>query len=117
MIRLHCLAHQDLEDMTAGFVIRDRFGQDVFGTNSFHLTQKIPLAKDQRCSLEFFLPMNITPGRYTLTAALHSRENHLENCYYWCDSISRFEVAGIRGVQFAGVCRLPTTLVVADASE
>jgi lipopolysaccharide transport system ATP-binding protein len=112
VIRLHCLAHEDIEDMTAGFAIRDRFGQDVFGTNSFQLAVKIPLRKDQRCSLEFSLPMDIFPGRYTLTAALHSLENHLENCYYWCDSISRFEVAGIRGAPFAGICRLPTTLVV-----
>ena len=117
IIRLHCLSHVELEDMTAGFVIRDRFGQDVYGTNSFYLAQKIPLGEGQRCSLEFSLAMDIAPGPYTLTAALHSRENHLENCYYWCDSISRFEVAGVRGAQFAGVCRLPTTLAVVNESE
>jgi lipopolysaccharide transport system ATP-binding protein len=112
LVRLHCLAHATVDDMTAGFVIRDRFGQDVFGTNSFHLDQSLPMEAGQRLCLEFSLPMEIAPGRYTLTAALHSRENHLENCYYWCDSISRFEVAGVRGAMFAGVCRLPTSLTV-----
>jgi lipopolysaccharide transport system ATP-binding protein len=113
-IVLDCLSHETIEDMTAGFVIRDRFGQDVFGTNSFHLEQPIPMTAGQRRRLEFTLPMELAPGRYTLTAALHSRENHLENCYYWCDSISRFEVAGVRGALFAGVCRLPTDLRVTD---
>ncbi len=113
-IRLHCQAHIDVDDMTAGFVIRDRFGQDVFGTNSFYLHRSLPMRAGQRLCLEFSLPMEIAPGRYTLTAALHSRENHLENCYYWCDSISRFEVAGVRGTMFAGVCRLPVSLAVQE---
>jgi lipopolysaccharide transport system ATP-binding protein len=117
LIRLHCKAHTDVDDMTAGFVIRDRFGQDVFGTNSFHLDQSLPMRAGQELCLEFCLPMDIAPGRYTLTAALHSRENHLENCYYWCDSISRFEVAGVRGTMFAGVCRLPTSLKVLAEQE
>jgi lipopolysaccharide transport system ATP-binding protein len=112
LIRLHCVAQAAVDDMTAGFVIRDRFGQDIFGTNSFHLDQSLAMQAGQKLCLEFSLPMDIAPGRYTLTAALHSQENHLENCYYWCDSISRFEVAGVRGALFAGVCRLPTSLAV-----
>ena len=112
VIRLRCRATEALDDMTVGVVVRDRFGQDVFGTNSFHLGHQLALSEGEEVRLEFSFPMEIAPGRYTLTAALHSRENHLENCYYWCDSISRFEVAGVRGAQFAGVCRLPTTLSV-----
>ena len=113
VIRLHCRARDTLESVTAGMVIRDRFGQDVFGTNSLHLGCDLCWQAGEEVILEFRLPMAIAPGHYTLTAALHSRENHLENCYYWCDSISRFEVAGVGQPQFSGLCRLPTQLTVA----
>ena len=106
-IRLYCTARETLADMTAGFVIRDRFGQDIFGVNSFHLGASLPLAAGESACLEFAFPMEIAPGRYTLTAALHGRDNHLENCYCWCDNIADFEVAGVRGPQFSGLCRMP----------
>lgn len=60
----------------------------------------------------FRLPMTIAPGKYTLTAALHTDENHVEECFQWCDNIVKFEVAGIKGTRFAGVCRLATTMEV-----
>jgi len=111
-IELVCRVNGTVDDLTAGIVLRDRFGQDVFGTNSFHLGATLPQNAGAQFSLLFQFPAEIAPGRYTVTAALHSRENHLEQCYYWCDNMGAFEVAGIRGASFAGVCRLPTELYV-----
>ena len=109
-IALDCRAKEAIEDMTVGFVVRDRFGQDVFGTNSFYLEHPLPMSAGGNCTIVFRFPAELAPGRYTLTAALHSRENHLENCYHWCDNISSFEVAGVNGAIFSGVCRLPTEI-------
>ncbi|OMH30408.1 ABC transporter ATP-binding protein [Motiliproteus sp. MSK22-1] len=99
-----------LDDVSIGMMIRDRFGQDIFGTNSHLLEQPLSMEAGQVCRASFRLPMDIAPGKYTVTAALHSDENHIENCYYWRDNLLRFEVAGIRGRSFSGVCRLQPDL-------
>lgn len=105
-VRLEIKAHRDIEDFTLGMLIRDRFGQDVFGTNS-HFLQYLLSARAGECqTVELRFPMNLAPGQYTLTAALHSAHNHLQDCYHWCDNLIRFEVAGIIGPVFYGVARL-----------
>ena len=97
-----------IEDLTVGIMIRDRFGQDIFGTNSHHLGLDFEPQHDNHYQALFELDMEIAPGKYTLTVALHSRENHIELCYHWRDNIETFEVAGTKGDIFSGVCRLPT---------
>jgi lipopolysaccharide transport system ATP-binding protein len=50
--------------------------------------------------------MNIGNGKYTVTAALHSDETHLENCFHWADNIISFEIAGNCGNIHIGLCKL-----------
>lgn len=108
--RLAVQAHRTIPALTVGILIRDRFGQDVFGTNSHLLGFPIALEAEQRATFLFTLPMNISPGKYTITAALHTEENHLDHCFHWCDNLIRFEVAGIKGPPFSGICRIETEL-------
>lgn len=106
-----------IEDLTVGIMIRDRFGQDIFGTNSHHLGLDFEPQRDIHYKALFELDMDIAPGKYTLTVALHSRENHIELCYHWRDNIETFEVAGTRGHIFSGVCRLPTKVKLQRETE
>jgi lipopolysaccharide transport system ATP-binding protein len=106
LVRLKIHARRSVPQFTLGILIRDRFGQDVFGTNTFFLEQELSLAEGQAMSVELRFPMNLGPGKYTLTAALHSHQNHLQDCYHWCDNLLRFEVAGVRGPVFYGIARL-----------
>ncbi|MEQ5801212.1 ABC transporter ATP-binding protein [Halomonas sp. H10-9-1] len=100
-------AQQDLDDITLGLMIRDRFGQDIFGTNTWYLGQSLAMRAGEqlRCRLE--LEVWLAPGKYTLTLALHEGSDHTRRCYQWCDNLVRFDVAGIRGPTFGGICRLP----------
>jgi lipopolysaccharide transport system ATP-binding protein len=50
--------------------------------------------------------MDIGVGKYTVTAALHSDETHLEHCFHWADNITAFEIAGNYGNVHIGVCKL-----------
>lgn len=111
-LKLH--AHQTLDDITVGLMIRDRFGQDIFGTNSYQLGQVISLSVGQQRYVYARLEANIAPGKYTVTVGLHSREHHLEDCYWWHDSYLQFEIAGFKQALFSGVCRLPVTLDAHD---
>jgi lipopolysaccharide transport system ATP-binding protein len=109
-------AHEDLDDITLGLMIRDRFGQDIFGTNTWHLKQPLALRKGERRRCSITLGMSLAPGKYTLTLALHEGSDHTRRCYQWCDNLVRFDVAGIRGPLFGGLCRLPMSCTF-DAPE
>lgn len=100
-------AHRDLDDITLGLMIRDRFGQDIFGTNTWYLGQPLAMRAGERRRCRLALDVWLAPGKYTLTLALHEGSDHTRRCYQWCDNLVRFDVAGIRGPTFGGICRLP----------
>lgn len=103
-------AKSTLESVTLGMMIRDRFGQDIFGTNTYHLDHPISLQAGEQMELCFTLPMTLAPGKYTMSLALHEGSDHTRHCYHWWDNALNFEIAGIRGPQFAGVCNLSPTV-------
>ena len=109
-IDLTLKAHQQVDDITLGIMVRDRFGQDIFGANSYQLGQTIAMQEGSEQRVRLTLNADIAPGKYTITIGLHSREHHLETCYWWYDSYLQFEVAGYKQHLFSGVCRLPLTL-------
>ena len=105
-IEVRIEAKKELKDMTVGIVIRDKFGQDIFGTNSFHHQVTIDFESNSSYLCHFTMPLNIGIGKYSITTAVHSKDNHLENCSHWLDHATNFEVAGVVGKRFDGICRL-----------
>ena len=98
--------NEDIPDVTAGIMIRDKYGQDIFGTNTFHHKVKIGLQRDVVVTCSFAVRMDIGPGKYSVTAALHSQDTHLDDCFHWADNIASFEIAGNVSEQFLGLCKL-----------
>jgi lipopolysaccharide transport system ATP-binding protein len=112
-IRVALQGHAPVDEMTVGIVIRDRFGQDIFGTNSCFLNQSLAIAAGEKKIVSFsFREFNIGPGQYTLTAAVHSGEAHLEDCYHWIDGAVSFEVVLDSDFFFIGTTRLNPELVI-----
>ncbi|MCO8171013.1 ABC transporter ATP-binding protein [Pseudomonas sp. 21LCFQ02] len=109
-------ATEDLPDVALGLMVRDRFGQDVFGTNSHYLNHPIAMRAGERKTLRYSFPMRLAPGKYTITLALHDGADHTVNCYHWHDNAVVFEVAGITGTFFGGICDLAATLEEQPAS-
>jgi lipopolysaccharide transport system ATP-binding protein len=105
-IILEIKSNENIKSATVGILIRDRFGQDIFGTNTFYLNKKIEFKRDKKYLIEFETDMNIGVGKYSLTAAIHTDENHLDECIDWVDKASEFEIAGIIGSKFIGICKL-----------
>jgi lipopolysaccharide transport system ATP-binding protein len=106
-IRISIHSKIDLDDVTVGILIRDKFGQDIFGTNTYYQDNlKIDLKKDVLGECVFRLRMDIGIGKYTLTTALHSKNTHIENCFHWADNAASFEIAGIYGNVAIGLCKL-----------
>lgn len=79
-------AKKTVRDFTVGVLIRDRFGQDVFGTNTYHLKVPLSLKSEQSCTVTYSIKeFNIGAGKYTLNLAVHRDETHVEECYQWLD--------------------------------
>ncbi len=106
----------DIEDMTVGILVRDRFGQDIFGTNTFHYDMKVDFEKQNEYICTFSMPLNIGSGKYSITAAVHSKDTHLENCSHWLDYACNFEIAGLVGNMFTGICRLEPVIKIVEVN-
>ena len=113
-VAIRATARAAITDATLGILIRDRFGQDVFGINTYHLGQPVTLSAGETATFRFRMAMNLGPGHYSLTVALHREADHLETCYHWCDNLAAFEVAGYRGPRFQGLCRLEPVFDVTE---
>jgi len=105
-LRVTLKSKKDLKDMTIGILIRDRFGQDIFGTNTFFQEMKIDFEKEKKYVCTFVFDLNIGKGKYTVTAAVHTNESHIEHCSHWLDKATDFEIAGNYGSDFIGLCKL-----------
>ncbi|MGE0171716.1 MAG: ABC transporter ATP-binding protein [Oligoflexales bacterium] len=105
--------NEPLKDPTIGILVRDRVGYDVFGTNSFLLgNQTGSFAKGHAAEFTFTLPLGIGEGEYTITAAIHAADNHLEECFHWIDRAASFKVVRSPDAHFTGVCALRAELQV-----
>jgi lipopolysaccharide transport system ATP-binding protein len=105
-IEVEVSAHERIEEVGVGILIRDRYGQDIFGTNSWHHGKSLNIEPNGRYRYRFDLAFDLGPGSYTLTVALHTGDSHVERCLHWKDRAAEFEIAGIRGEHFVGICRL-----------
>jgi lipopolysaccharide transport system ATP-binding protein len=103
-------ANDDIDQMVVGILIRDRFGQDIFGTNTHHLQKINSMKKGEVLEYSYRYNLNIGPGKYTLTSAVHKDETHIEESYHWCDNILNFEVAGSKDYMFTGLSKLDVSL-------
>jgi lipopolysaccharide transport system ATP-binding protein len=108
-IRIEVTAQEAIPELTAGILIRDRLGNDVFGTNTFHCRAPMgPLEPGARVAAEFaFEALDLGVGSYSLTTALHTRETHVAANYDWWDRALVFQVVPGEGPLGIGVCRLP----------
>jgi lipopolysaccharide transport system ATP-binding protein len=105
-IELECESSQTT-GLSVGILIRDRFGQDVFGTNTALLREEARFSAGNRVCCRFSLPLNFAPGKYTVTVALHSDDTHVHDCQHWWDAAAAFEIAGFSDVPFSGLCYVP----------
>jgi lipopolysaccharide transport system ATP-binding protein len=109
-IELEIFSKIDTDDLTIGIHIRDKFSQDIYGTNSFYQNKKISVKKDTKYICKYSLKLNIGTGKYTLGAALHTSDWHTENCYHWIDNGVGFNILGTKENLFIGLCRLEPTI-------
>ena len=110
-VRAH--VHKTLDELVLGFMIKDRTGQPVFGTNTFFLDQTIDRpCEGSRYTFVMRFNANLGPGSYSMAVALHSRESHIHTSYEWRDLALVFNVVNVDKPNFVGTNWLPVALEI-----
>jgi lipopolysaccharide transport system ATP-binding protein len=101
-----------VDDLTIGILIRDRLGNDIFGTNTYYHQQSLShVSPDKRVTAQFQFPsLLLGEGSYSLSVALHSGDSHITDNYDWWDRSLVFEVVPGDGPHAIGVCNMPVTI-------
>jgi lipopolysaccharide transport system ATP-binding protein len=112
-ITIHLDIRQTLPSLTIGILLRDRLGNEVFGTNTHHLGLTQPQSQLQAGSqhrIHFDIDkLSLGPGNYSLSVAAHGADTHLSANYDWWDHASTLEIGQGSGPPFTGLVRLHLT--------
>lgn len=103
----------ELPELVLGYMIKDRLGQPIFGTNTHHLKQAlITVPRGKSVTFTFKFNANLGCGTYSVAVALHTADSHIANNYEWRDLALVFNVVSLDKAAFVGVTWLPPTLSI-----
>jgi lipopolysaccharide transport system ATP-binding protein len=108
-INVEVKAKKEIFNPTIGFLIKDRLGNHIFGTNTYHLGLDIGnCAKGETKKVAFKLPVYLGVGNYSLTIAAHQGYSHLQGNHDWWDHAATLQVIPGNQETFSGVCYIKT---------
>jgi lipopolysaccharide transport system ATP-binding protein len=112
-LRVTVSAKTPVPQLVLGYMIKDRTGQQVYGTNTFHTKQVVADIKSGE-SIDFLIefPANLGVGHYSVSTALVSTDTHLVNNYEWRDLALTFSVANVDKPGFVGLAWIPPAIKV-----
>ena len=112
-LQVKVAAHAPIPRLVIGYMIKDRLGQAIFGTNTDYLAMPLrDLAAGERATFLFRFAASLGPGSYSVAVALHSTESHIVNNYEWRDLALVFSVVNMSRPTFIGNAWLPPNVVV-----
>jgi lipopolysaccharide transport system ATP-binding protein len=119
VVRLRVEVRDPLPELTAGILIRDRLGNDVFGTNTFHVgAPHGAVNPGDVLAVDFAFPhFDIGVGSYSLTAALHSRDTHIVDNFDWWDRALVFQVVPGAKPTSVGIAALDVSAAWQDTAS
>ena len=110
-LHIRVVARGNIPRLVLGYMIKDRLGQPVFGTNTHHTKQVIEnVASGTKVDYRIYFPMNFGQGSYSISTALVSTDTHLVNNYEWRDLALVFKVANLSREEFVGTAWVPPTI-------
>lgn len=103
--------NKKLDALVFGYGIKDRVGQVMYGTNTYHTKQTLKDVKPGQLNYRIRFLANLGPGSYSIQTALCDSESHLNNNYEWKDLALVFEVVNPNAI-FAGVNFIPPQIAI-----
>lgn len=102
-LEVKVLARAPIPRMVVGYMIKDRLGQPMYGTNTYYKQLALDnVGAGEEVLYRFRFPMNLGPGTYSVATAIVSTETHLVNNYEWRDLALMFTVMNLRRPHFEG---------------
>lgn len=102
-LRVKVAVHKSIPSLVLGYGIKDRLGQVMYGTNTWHTGQAIANpAAGERYVFALRFPANFGVGSYSIQTALVDRDTHLSSNYEWRDLAAVFNVINVDHCVFAG---------------
>lgn len=112
-LRVYVKAHAFVSRLTLGALIKDRLGQPVFGTSTWHTGQIVEdVIEGERLEYRVCFPVNLGPGTYSIALSLSSSDTHLENNFDWLDLAVVFSVVNVNKSVFVGAAWLPADVQI-----
>jgi lipopolysaccharide transport system ATP-binding protein len=112
-LRIKLSVKSDLKRLVLGYMIKDRVGQSIFGTNTHYLEMPLEgLRRGEQVEYRFTFPANLGPGSYSVTTALTSTETHLAENFEWRDMALLFSMVNINRKHFEGCAWLEPSVEV-----
>lgn len=102
-LRIKLETHDVIPELVVGYMIKDRLGQPIYGTNTHHLEYKCshpPVGSAMEYRFKF--DANIGVGSYSIAVALHAEDTHLGINYEWRDLALVFNVINVDKTTFVG---------------
>ena len=102
-LRVKVKVYHSIENLVLGYGIKDRLGQVMYGTNTWHTEQVInaPQVGDEYL-FRIAFPANFGVGSYSVQISLVDRDTHLTANYDWRDMALVFNVINMNKIHFAG---------------
>jgi lipopolysaccharide transport system ATP-binding protein len=90
---LEAVVKAEVSKLVLGFMLRDKQGHIVWGSNTWHTGQvQQDLSAGDSVRFEFNFTCTLGPGSYSVSPALVSSETHLTDNYEWVDNMLVFDV-------------------------
>ncbi|MCC4633026.1 ABC transporter ATP-binding protein [Xanthomonas dyei] len=112
-LRISVKVHAAIERLVLGYMIKDRLGQAIFGTNTHYTEQPLgQLRAGELIEYEVRFKAALGAGSYSVATALVSTETHLINNYEWRELALTFSVINANSPNFVGVAWIPPVIEV-----
>ncbi len=113
-LRIDVAVHAPIPRLVLGYMIKDRIGLPVYGTNTHHTDQGLVQVAPGTIRFAIRFPMNLGPGSYSVSTALVSTDTHLVNNYEWRDLALVFTVGNADKPSFVGTAWIPPVIEIAS---
>jgi len=112
-LRVKVKVNQSVKNLVLGYSIKDRLGQVIYGTNTWHTGQVVtqPQTDDEYIFIISF-SADFGAGSYSVAIALHDCDTHLTANYEWQDIALVFEVINIDKMPFYGCSWMESKIVI-----
>lgn len=104
-LRVSVDIHTAIEGLVVGYMIKDRLGQSIYGTNTHYCKQVLERAEaGDSVVYSFIFDANMGGGSHSISIALHTHDTHLDKNFEWRDQALIFNVVNLSKIPFLGLC-------------